>query len=59
MSSTRILIADDDPAVLDAVGAVLATDGYEIETALDGAEALKRVLDAPRLEMRHRRFATT
>lgn len=47
MSSARILVADDDPAVLDAVGAVLADDGYEIETALDGAEALKSVLDEP------------
>jgi DNA-binding response OmpR family regulator len=47
VSSARILVADDDPAVLDAVGSVLAHDGYEIETALDGAEALKSVLDAP------------
>jgi DNA-binding response OmpR family regulator len=45
--SARILVADDDPAVLDAVGAVLADDGYEIETAQDGAEALKSVLDQP------------
>ena len=45
--SARILVADDDPAVLDAVGAVLARDGYEIETALDGATALKSVLDQP------------
>ena len=47
MSSARILVADDDPAVLDAVGAVLAREGYEIETALDGAVALKSVLDEP------------
>ena len=47
MSPARILVADDDPAVLDAVGSVLTPDGYEIETALDGAEALKSVLDAP------------
>ena len=45
--SARILVADDDPAVLDAVGAVLAHDGYEIETAEDGATALKSVLDEP------------
>jgi DNA-binding response OmpR family regulator len=47
VSSARILVADDDPAVLDAVGDVLVSDGYEIETAQDGAEALKRVLDEP------------
>jgi DNA-binding response OmpR family regulator len=45
--SARILVADDDPAVLDAVGEVLAHDGYEIETAEDGATALKSVLDQP------------
>ena len=45
--SARILVADDDPAVLDAVGAVLENDGYEIETAPDGATALKSVLDEP------------
>ena len=45
--SARILVADDDPAVLDAVGAVLENDGYEIETAEDGAAALKSVLDEP------------
>ena len=47
MSSARILVADDDPGVLDAVSAVLTADGYEIETALDGAAALKSVLDEP------------
>lgn len=47
MSSSRILVADDDPSVLDAVGTVLARDGYEIETALDGAEALKSALEEP------------
>jgi len=47
MSSARILVADDDPSVLDAVGSVLAHEGYEVETALDGAEALKSALEQP------------
>jgi DNA-binding response OmpR family regulator len=47
VSSARILVADDDPSVLDAVGSVLSDGGYEIETALDGAEALKSALDEP------------
>lgn len=47
MSSARILVADDDPSVLNAVGSVLAHDGYEIETVLDGAEALRTVLEEP------------
>lgn len=47
MSSARILVADDDPSVLNAVGSVLSHDGYEIETVLDGAEALRSVLEEP------------
>lgn len=47
MSPGRILVADDDPSVLDAVGTVLADEGYEIETAVDGTEALKSVLEEP------------
>jgi two-component system, sensor histidine kinase and response regulator len=47
VSSARILVADDDPSVLDAVGTVLSHDGYEIETVLDGAEALKSALEEP------------
>jgi len=47
VSRARILVADDDPAVLDAVGSVLSDDGYVIETAPDGAAALKSVLEEP------------
>jgi len=40
--SPRVLVVDDDPEIVDAVGEALQDDGY-----LDGATALKRVLEAP------------
>jgi DNA-binding response OmpR family regulator len=43
----RVLVVDDDPEIVDAVGEALQDDGYLVETATDGATALKRVLEAP------------
>ena len=43
----RVLVVDDDPEIVDAVGEALQNDGYLVETATDGATALKRVLEAP------------
>ncbi len=37
-----ILLAEDDPDVADIVSYVLAADGYRVEVARDGAEALER-----------------
>jgi DNA-binding response OmpR family regulator len=45
--SSRVLVVDDDPDIVDAVGEALEHDGYLVETATDGATALKRVLEAP------------
>ena len=45
--SPRVLVVDDDPEVVNAVGEALQDDGYLVETATDGAAALKRVLEAP------------
>ena len=36
----RILVADDDPALLEAVQAYLESEGYEVGAALDGNRAL-------------------
>jgi DNA-binding response OmpR family regulator len=33
----RILIADDDPAILDATRMILEMENYEVETTVDGA----------------------
>ena len=45
--SARVLVVDDDPEVVGAVGEALQDDGYRVETATDGASALKSVLEAP------------
>lgn len=45
--SPRVLVVDDDPEVVEAVGTMLEDDGYDVETATDGPAALKSVLDAP------------
>ena len=45
--TARVLVVDDDPEVVDAVSEALQGDGYRVETATDGASALKSVLEAP------------
>lgn len=37
----RILVADDDPAILRLVQTILEKDGYNVVTARDGREAYK------------------
>jgi len=39
----RILLADDDPDVIEVVSMLLEDEGYEIITAKDGAEALEKI----------------
>src|ERR1700750_1338437 len=39
MSSGRVLIPDDEPAVRDSVGYALAQEGFEVTPAADGDEA--------------------
>src|SRR5215218_7480705 len=43
MSLMRILIVDDEPAVRESLRRALQLEGYEIELAVDGAEALDSV----------------
>jgi len=42
MCKKRVLIIDDEPLVLKSVRMVLASAGYEVETANGGSEALNR-----------------
>ncbi|HUS32823.1 MAG TPA: response regulator [Kofleriaceae bacterium] len=39
----RILIVDDEPMVRDTLGQVLVDEGYVVDTAVDGEDALARV----------------
>ena len=40
----RILVADDDAAVLETLKAILEKFSYEVDTASNGEECLKKVL---------------
>jgi two-component system response regulator RegX3 len=42
---TRILVVDDEPALLDAVGYALRSEGFDVATADDGEEALSALSD--------------
>ncbi|WP_264990057.1 ATP-binding protein [Lysinibacillus piscis] len=42
-SRPRILIVDDDPVNLQVLVNVLSTEPYDVETALNGAEAIKKL----------------
>ena len=39
----RILIADDEPSIVTALEFLLKREGFEVEVARDGAEALERI----------------
>lgn len=43
----RIVVVDDDPAVIQAVSDVLEGEGYSVEGAVDETEALRAVLARP------------
>jgi DNA-binding response OmpR family regulator len=47
VTPARILVVDDDPSVLKVVQTVLSAEGYEVEVAADGPEALRRILESP------------
>ena len=40
MARARVLVVDDDEAILEFIGEALADEGYEVLTALNGEEAL-------------------
>jgi DNA-binding response OmpR family regulator len=43
----RVFVVDDDPAMVEAVMAVLVHDGFEVDGASDAAAALRSVLRTP------------
>ncbi len=42
--SERVLVVDDEPAILDAVGYALRRDGFDVDGVVDGETALERAL---------------
>ncbi|WP_420264908.1 response regulator [Candidatus Magnetominusculus dajiuhuensis] len=45
MTNARLLVVDDDRALLDSVVFILKREGYEVSTARSGREALERLKD--------------
>jgi two-component system alkaline phosphatase synthesis response regulator PhoP len=45
--AARVLIADDNPQGVELLEAYLSETGYEIQTALDGEETLRKLTDWP------------
>ena len=43
----RIVVVDDDPAIVRAVTAVLEAEGYQVEGVRDQRQALRAVLEDP------------
>lgn len=42
----RLLIVDDELAIVEALQDILSVEGYDIATAFNGAEGLQRMADA-------------
>jgi DNA-binding response OmpR family regulator len=45
--SGRVLVADDEADIRDLVALALELAGYDVETAIDGVEALSRIRASP------------
>ena len=45
--SERVLVADDDPDILSVVKINLELDGFEVDTAVDGEDALQKATGTP------------
>ena len=43
MARMKILVVDDEPAVRDALDRALKLEGYDVDVAVDGADALKQL----------------
>ena len=43
----RLLVVDDEPDIVEVLRTLLEFEGHEVQTASDGAEALRKALDRP------------
>lgn len=46
-TAVKLLVVDDDPVTVGLLKEVLSKEGYEVETALSGEEAIRRGTDHP------------
>src|SRR5450432_604550 len=53
----RIMVADDDPAILDVMRMMLEFEGYEVLTTLNGGAVLKMETELPDLLLLHIRMS--
>ena len=42
-AARRVLVVDDDPDILDALSEILEVEGYDVQRARNGREALQRL----------------
>ena len=56
MSKARILVVDDEPAVLKVLVTRLQLAGYQVYSATNGEEALESFHKIPRLDSSRRYF---
>lgn len=45
MAGEQVLAVDDSPTILEMIKSILESEGYEVITAVDGAEALETARD--------------
>ena len=50
-TQARVLLVEDDPAVLDATRMLLGSDGYQVTAAATMAEALEQARADPRIDL--------
>jgi DNA-binding response OmpR family regulator len=47
MNKPRVLLVDDDRSILDALGTVIESEGFEVVRAADGHEAVEKFCQQP------------
>ncbi|MFO7855345.1 MAG: response regulator [Paracoccaceae bacterium] len=47
MGATRVLIAEDEPHIVESLRFLLRREGYEVDEAVDGESAVARLCAAP------------
>src|SRR5215813_14112835 len=47
MEKMRVLVVDDDQSIADLMRDFLATEGYQVETALEAQDALRKLRSGP------------